>query len=90
MSEGIRLDKWLWAARVFRTRSQSTDACGSGLVKIGGRVAKASHLVRMGEEVEVVSPAGRRLLTVVKVDDERGGGEKARTLFTETPVAEDE
>ena len=90
MSEGVRLDKWLWAARCFRTRSQATDACGEGLVKIAGRLAKASHPVRVGEQIEVITPAGRRHLTVVQVSDERGGGEKARTLFTETDVVDDD
>ena len=52
----VRIDKWLWAMRVFKTRSISTDACKKGRVSIGGATAKPSRTVRVGDVVDVRKP----------------------------------
>lgn len=52
----VRIDKWLWAMRVFKTRSISTDACKKGRVSIGGAPAKPSRTVRVGDVVDVRKP----------------------------------
>jgi ribosome-associated heat shock protein Hsp15 len=51
--DAVRIDKWLWAVRVFKTRSQATSACKGGKIKIGGQNVKASRELKVGEEISV-------------------------------------
>lgn len=51
--EGVRIDKWLWAVRIFKTRSQATAACKGGKVKMDGQNLKASREVKVGEEIHI-------------------------------------
>ncbi len=53
MLKKVRIDKWLWSVRIFKTRTQATDACKSGKVKIGEKVLKASYLVTRDEIIFV-------------------------------------
>ena len=53
MADSVRIDKWLWAIRFFKTRSQAADACKGGKVKMDGKNVKASREVREGDVVEV-------------------------------------
>ena len=81
-SDSIRIDKWLWAARVFKTRSLASTACDGGKVDINAEAAKPAKRVRSGDLVEVTMPRGRRrILKVTAVGDRRGSAEAARRLY---------
>jgi ribosome-associated heat shock protein Hsp15 len=80
--DSIRVDKWLWAARVFKTRSLATTACDGGKVDVNAEAAKPARRVRAGDRIDVSLPRGRRrILKVVAVGDRRGSAEAARALF---------
>ena len=85
--ERVRLDKWLWAARFFKTRSLATDAVEGGKVDVNGARAKPAKLVGPGDEVRVrVGPQ----LFVVRVTDtaeRRGSADLARGLYEETEAS---
>ncbi|MBN1340547.1 MAG: RNA-binding S4 domain-containing protein [Bacteroidales bacterium] len=62
MEEDVRIDKWLWAVRVFKTRNQASEACRTGKVKTGGQAAKPSRVVKPGDDIFVhVGPIIRSL-----------------------------
>jgi ribosome-associated heat shock protein Hsp15 len=77
----VRLDKWLWAARCFKTRGLATEACAAGHVKVGGVTAKAARSLRRGEEVTIKTGDGLRILEVVGLSERRGPATVARTLY---------
>ncbi|RME21537.1 MAG: RNA-binding S4 domain-containing protein [Deltaproteobacteria bacterium] len=78
---GVRIDKWLWAVRCFKTRSQATAACQGGHCKVDGKTAKPSQKVRPGARVTVQTPGGLRVLEVVALAERRGSAAVAATLF---------
>lgn len=80
--ESLRVDKWLWAARVFKTRSLAGAACDGGKVDVNDEAAKPARRVRTGDLVAVTLPRGRRrILKVAGVDDRRGSAAVAKALF---------
>jgi ribosome-associated heat shock protein Hsp15 len=81
-STSLRIDKWLWAARVFKTRSIAAAACDGGKVDVNDQVAKPARAVRPGDTVKVTLPQGRRrILKVAALADRRGPAAHARELF---------
>jgi ribosome-associated heat shock protein Hsp15 len=89
MEEGVRIDKWLWAVRIFKTRSQATDACRSGNVKIGGQVVKPSRMIRRGEELEIhLRPVNRRVMVAGLVEHRIGPKLVADFMVDLTPEEE--
>jgi len=76
------VDKWLWAARVFKTRSLASAACDGGKVDINDESAKPARRVRAGDLITVTLPRGRRrILKVAAIGERRGSGEVARRLY---------
>jgi ribosome-associated heat shock protein Hsp15 len=82
--DGVRLDKWLWAARFFKTRSLAQDAIDGGKVYIDGVRAKSSRLVAVGQELQITAPRGAFTILIEQVTDRRGSGTVAATMFRET------
>ncbi len=83
--ERVRIDKWLWAARFFKTRSTATEAVLGGRVRVNGVRVKPSRELHVADTVEVTIGAVRRTLEVTGVADRRGPAAVAATLYTETP-----
>lgn len=80
----LRLDKWLWFARVMRTRSLATRLCAAGCVSVGGHAAaKPHHPVRVGDVITVEFAGQRRCLTVRQLGGRRGPPTEARLLYDE-------
>jgi ribosome-associated heat shock protein Hsp15 len=80
----VRLDKWLWAARFFKTRSLSADEIGKGRVQVNGQAAKASREVRVGDRIELRQGHVARTIVVKAAVEQRGSASVAQTLFDET------
>jgi len=78
-----RVDRWVWAVRVFKTRSAATDACRGGHVKVNGRSAKPAATVRVGDRVEAKVGRRRRELEVTKVIDTRVGAPLAAECYVD-------
>jgi ribosome-associated heat shock protein Hsp15 len=83
--ELVRIDKWLWAARMFKTRSAATRAAHGGRVHVNGERVKPSKAIRRGDTVEVTIGTIRRTLAVTGLSERRGPASDARTMYEETP-----
>ena len=80
----MRLDKWLWAARFFKTRSLAQQAVAGGRVQLNGDRTKPAHEVKAGDTVVVRVGDWRWEVKVVALSDRRGPAEEARKLYAET------
>src|SRR5688500_16862750 len=80
----VRLDKWLWAARFFKTRSLAADAIGGGKVLVGGERVKPAKLLQSGDEVRVRLGPYEHVVIVRGVSERRGPATVAATLYEET------
>jgi ribosome-associated heat shock protein Hsp15 len=83
--ESVRIDKWLWAARFFKTRSAATEAVGGGRVQVNGERVKPSKEIRPADTVDVRVGEVRWTVVVSGVADKRGSASVAATLYDETP-----
>ena len=81
--EGVRIDKWLWAARFFKTRSLAAEAVAGGRVHVNGERAKPAKLVHPGDVLEITKGAERWTVEVVALADRRGSATAAQALYTE-------
>lgn len=88
--DSVRIDKWLWAARFYKTRTQATKACDSGEVRCQGAVVRPARPVKVGEIVEAELFERKRIFEVTGLGDKRGPAEIARTLYLDLTPPEPE
>jgi len=81
---GIRLDRWLWAARFYKTRSLAAAAIDGGKVQLNGTRVKRSNLVHVGDTVRVRKPPYETTVEIVELSEHRGPAKVAQTLYRET------
>ena len=83
----VRIDKWLWAARFFKTRSIAAEAIDGGKVDVNGERAKRSKLLAVGDEVRVRIGPYEHVVGVRALSERRGSAAIAATLYEETPAS---
>jgi ribosome-associated heat shock protein Hsp15 len=79
----VRLDRWLSAARLFKSRTLAQEACEAGRVEVNGIAARSSHALRVGDEVQARAPRGLLILDVLSLADKRLPAPAARLLYTD-------
>jgi ribosome-associated heat shock protein Hsp15 len=84
---GVRLDKWLWAARFYKTRALAAEAVGGGKVEVNGRAVKRSRVLEVGDRVRIRQPPFEHQIVVRLLSERRGPAAKAATLYEETPAS---
>jgi ribosome-associated heat shock protein Hsp15 len=82
--EGVRLDRWLWAARFFKTRSLAVEAISGGKVQLNGHRAKRAKLVHVGDELRIRKGPFEHLVVVQGLSERRGPAKVAQQLYQET------
>ena len=83
----MRMDKWLWAARFFKTRSIATHACELGRIESNGQPAKAAREVRVGDRLQVKNDGGDFQVEVLVLSEMRGPAAVAQKLYRETEAS---
>jgi ribosome-associated heat shock protein Hsp15 len=86
--ESTRIDRWLWAVRIFKTRTAATEACRGGHVRLNGVRAKPAATVKVGDRVSARAHGRERILEVVGVIDKRVGAPIAALCFVDHTPAE--
>lgn len=79
-----RIDKWCWAARFFKTRSQATEAVDRGRIRLNGERTKPAHNVKVGDRLDIDNGATEWEVLVTGIADKRGSATIAATLYRET------
>lgn len=83
----VRLDKWLWAARFYKTRSVATDMINGGKVHYNGQRCKASKAIEVGAEVKLRQGYDEKTVKIMAISDKRQNFTLAQTLYEETPAS---
>ena len=84
---GVRIDKWLWAARFFKTRALASKACDLGRIKSNGVEAKPAREVRAGDMLQVRNEGGLFEIEVLQLSEMRGPAAQAQSLYRETDAS---
>lgn len=82
---GVRIDKWLWAARFFKTRSLATDAVSGGKIKLNGVQTKPARDVKIGDRLDIFNGETHWTVEIQTLSEKRGPASEARQLYEETP-----
>ena len=80
----VRIDKWLWAARFFKTRALAKNAIENGKIQINGQKPKPSRMLDVGETLSVRQGYDKKTLEVIALSDQRRGAPEAQNLYRET------
>ena len=83
----VRMDKWLWAARFFKSRALAGRACGLGRIQSNGQPAKAAREVRIGDMLRITNDGGDFQVEVLVLSEVRGPAAAAQTLYRETDAS---
>lgn len=86
----VRIDKWLWAARFFKTRALSARACGLGRIQCNGQPAKAAREVRIGDKLQITNDSGDFQVEVLLLSEIRGPALVAQTLYRESEASREQ
>ena len=84
---GVRMDKWLWAARFFKTRSLAAHACELGRIESNGQTAKPSKEVHAGDRLRIKNDSGEFEIEVLLLSEMRGPAPVAQTLYRESDAS---
>ncbi|MDR3430501.1 MAG: ribosome-associated heat shock protein Hsp15 [Rouxiella aceris] len=84
---GIRLDKWLWAARFYKTRAMAREMIEGGKVHYNGQRGKPSKLVELNAEIKLRQGNDERTIVILAITDQRRSAEQAQTLYQETDAS---
>ncbi len=84
-NEEVRLDKWLWAARFYKTRSIARNMVDGGKVHYNGQRSKPSKIVELGAVITMRQGQEEKTVTIDRISDQRRGAPEAQTLYSETP-----
>lgn len=87
-AESLRIDKWMWAARLVKTRGDAVDAVNGGRVEVNGRRVKPSKDVQPGDRLELTTGPVRREVLVRGISRRRGPASEAALLYTETAASQ--
>lgn len=83
----VRIDKWLWAARFFKTRTLASKACELGRIELNGQPVKPARDVRVTDRLRVRNDSGEFQVEILALSDMRGPASVARTLYRETEAS---
>ncbi|HZL11328.1 MAG TPA: S4 domain-containing protein [Prolixibacteraceae bacterium] len=87
MAEGVRIDKWLFAVRLYKTRSQASEECRKGKVTIGGMNVKPSREIKEGEIIQLRRPPITRTYKIIALTEKRMAAKLVPDFFVETTPA---
>jgi ribosome-associated heat shock protein Hsp15 len=86
----VRMDKWLWATRFFKTRALAQKSCEMGRIESNGHLAKAARDVRVGDTLKIRNEAGEFVVEVLALSEMRGPAAVAQTLYRETDASREQ
>jgi ribosome-associated heat shock protein Hsp15 len=86
-TETTRIDRWLWAARFYKTRVLATEMVNAGHVQLNGIRIKASRMVKIGDKLSISRGSDKFIIRIAALADKRGSATVAQSLYEETPAS---